>query len=145
MGTPGTVLIILTGRFRGKRVVFLKQLESGLLMVSGPFKMNGVPLRRVNQAFVIGTSTKIDVSKVDVSKVDDSYFKPAAEAKKAKGEEDFMDTETEKKEISPEKIEDQKVVDGQLTPLVEAVPDLKAYLSTLFTLRAGQKPHEMKF
>ncbi|KAL6568972.1 60S ribosomal protein L6 [Orobanche gracilis] len=99
--TPGTVLIILAGRFQGKRVVFLKQLTSGLLLVTGPYKINGVPLRRVNQAYVIGTSTKVDISGLNLDKFDDKYFGKQVEKKKKKGEDQFFGAENEEKNALP--------------------------------------------
>ncbi|CAN0892873.1 Preprotein translocase subunit SCY2, chloroplastic [Linum grandiflorum] len=144
--TPGTVLILLAGRFKGKRVVFLRQLPSGLLLVTGPFKINGVPLRRVNQAYVIGTSTKVDISGVNVDKFDDKYFAKAAEKKKKKSEGEFFEAEKEEKnELPQDKKDDQKSVDAALLKTIEAVPDLKSYLGARFSLKAGMKPHELLF
>ncbi|KAL8147813.1 hypothetical protein AgCh_005213 [Apium graveolens] len=52
----------------------------------GPFKVNGVPLRRVNQAYVIGTSTKVDLSGVNVEKFDDKAKEVTKKNKKGEGE-----------------------------------------------------------
>ncbi|KAL0391653.1 UNVERIFIED_CONTAM: 60S ribosomal protein L6 [Sesamum radiatum] len=143
---PGTVLILLAGRFKGKRVVFLKQLSSGLLLVTGPYKINGVPLRRVNQAYVIGTSTKVDISGVNVEKFDDKYFAKQVEKKKKKGESEFFEAEKQDKNALPaEKKDDQKAVDAPLLKAIEAVADLKAYFGARFTLKDGMKPHELVF
>lgn len=62
------------------------------------------------QAYVIATSTLVDISKVDVSKFDDAYFKSSDKAEKKKGEDGFFDTQTEKKELGSEYIENQKKV-----------------------------------
>ena len=87
--TPGTVLILLAGRFRGRRVVFLKQLNSGLLLVTGPYKVNGVPLKRVNQAYCIPTSTKVSISGVNADSVDDEFFGRKRAQRGRRGEEDY--------------------------------------------------------
>lgn len=51
---------------------------------AGPFKVNGVPLRRVNQAYVIATETKVDISGVNVSEnINDAYFKKPTQSKKS--------------------------------------------------------------
>lgn len=86
---PGSVLVLLAGRFRGRRVVCLKQLKSGLLLVTGPYKVNGVPLKRVNQTYTLTTSTKVDIKGVDVTKIEDTLFKKEKKAKKA-GESKFF-------------------------------------------------------
>ena len=62
---------------------------------SGPFKINGVPLRRVSQSYVIGTSTKVDISGVSLDKFDDKYFGKVAEKKNKKGEGEFFEAEKE--------------------------------------------------
>ncbi|PHT82343.1 60S ribosomal protein L6 [Capsicum annuum] len=122
--------------FKGKRVVFLKQLVgSGLLLVTGPFKVNGVPLRRVNQAYVIATSTKVDVSGVNVEKIDDKYFAKQVEKKVKKGEGEFFEEKKEEKNVLPqEKKDEQKAVDTALLKAIEGVPELKAYLAARMNL-----------
>ena len=49
-----------------------------MLLVTGPFKVNGVPLRRVNARYVIATSTRVDIKSLDKKLLDkvssDEYF-----------------------------------------------------------------------
>jgi len=163
---PGTILILLAGRFRGSRVVFLKQLKSGLLLVTGPFKINGVPIRRVNQAYVIATSTRVDISGIKFDdKFNDKYFrptkkkaekKPAEKKEKEAKKEEKKDKKDKKKKEAPAKkekkpkveasrVEDQKALDALLIPKIKKVPLLKKYLRSKFSLKKGQHPHLLKF
>jgi len=144
--TPGTVLIVLAGRFQGKRVVFLKQLQSGLLLVSGPFKYNGVPLRRLNQTYVISTSTKVDVSGVDVKNITDEFFaKVEAKEEKKKAGDFLKEAEKKKVELPAVRKAEQKRVDAALVAAVAKAPLLKQYLKAKFSLKKGQYPHTLKF
>ena len=143
--TAGTVLILLAGRFRGKRVICLKVLPSGLVLVTGPYKINGVPLRRVNAAYVIATSTKVDVTGVDVSAYNDAFFGREKEAK-TEGEDDFFMGDAPKAAIvSDARKAAQTAVDAVLLKTVAATPMLEGYLAARFTLNANDKPHLMKF
>ncbi|KAJ2309029.1 60S ribosomal protein L6 [Coemansia sp. RSA 2610] len=144
--TPGTVLIMLAGRFRGKRVVCLKQLPSGLLLVTGPFRLNGVPLRRVNAAYVIATSTTVDLTGVTVdAKFTDEYFKRSPTAKLQGTEEEFFGAAAQPQEHPAHKIADQKQVDQAVGAAIAQVPSLAAYLASSFSLAKGQAPHKLKF
>merc|ERR1719265_3139077 len=77
---PGSVLILLTGRLRGKRVVFLKPLPSGMLLVTGPYAVNHIPFRRVHPRFCICTSTRVNLGSADFAKIGDTYFAKSAKA-----------------------------------------------------------------
>jgi large subunit ribosomal protein L6e len=146
---PGSVVIILAGRFKGKRVVFLKQLPSGLLLVTGPYKVNGVPLRRVNQAYVIITSTVLDVSKAEVAAIDDAFFARASAPVPKKDGDEFFAKEKAPLVVSEAKKATQKIVDDALLPQLSrknpAQSLLRSYLNAKFSLTAHDLPHLMKF
>jgi large subunit ribosomal protein L6e len=149
---PGTVLILVAGRHAGKRVILLKQLDSGLLLVTGPFKLNGVPLRRVNQQYVIATSTRLDISKVNVSaSLNDAYFrrdKKALRKQRQQQEGEIFASVKGGYALTDTRKKDQTEVDKQILSVVKTNADKKLllkYLASPFSLKSGQFPHRMKF
>lgn len=146
--TPGTILILLSGKYAGKRVVFLKQLPSGLLLVTGPFKLNGVPLKRVDQSYVIATSTKIDISSISAAdlELDEKIFKNTQKSASKGFFEDKEAEATPVKHVVNEKVKAAcATIDAKLTAAIKQVPSLSSYLKSSFSLKKGQAPHAMKF
>merc|ERR1711874_213645 len=147
---PGSVVILLSGRFRGRRVVVLRRLDSGLLLVTGPYKLNGVPLKRVNAAYVLPTSSKLNLTNVDVSNINDDFFGKSMNKNKKKGEDQFfgdnVELSAEEKEKISKKRSAQKEVDDKFMELVKKQDQMFAgYLKTRFTLRNNMRFHEMSF
>ena len=142
----GQVLILLSGRYRGKRVIFLKQLDSGLLLVTGPHRINGVPLKRVNQAYTITTSTKVDVNGAKFDKVNDETFAKES-ADKSSSEQKFFaaDQALPKKQVSQARKDAQASVDDAIAKTLKTNQMLRRYHATRFTLSKNSKPHAMKF
>nr|CDS30759.1 60s ribosomal protein l6 [Hymenolepis microstoma] len=146
--TPGTILILLAGRHRGKRVVFLKALESGLLLVTGPFKYNGVPLRRVNQRYVIATKTSLKMKNVKIpANVNDEFFR--RQDLKSKKTDDKIFAEDEKKyTVTDIRKQVQKEVDKAVIGAIKLTKDpsmMASYLKSMFSLSKKDYPHKMVF
>ncbi|XP_047738073.1 60S ribosomal protein L6-like [Hyalella azteca] len=149
---PGTVCILLAGRYKCKRVVFLKQLKkTGLCLVTGPYAVNGVPMRRICHKYLIATSVRLDMKDVKMPKhITDSYFTAQKGARKAKKtvEEDCDFLRISKKGPTPQRVADQKSIDRQLLAAIKARKDKKVltkYLKSEFGLRGKRFIHNMKF
>nr|ALS04460.1 60S ribosomal protein L6 [Acartia pacifica]ALS04461.1 60S ribosomal protein L6 [Acartia pacifica] len=146
---PGVVAIVLAGNHKGKHVVVLKQLESGLLLVTGPFKLNGCPLRRINQRYVIATKTTVDISGVKVpDTLNDDYFRRVKATENVKKDGVFSENKKVKYTISEQRKKDQVEVDKQVMAVLGKHPEsamMKQYLASQFKLQKGQYPHKMIF
>ena len=118
---------------------------------------------------MIATSTKVDLKGLDQKAMEkvsgESYFSRDKKSRKEKGEEAFMKqgekpevsgysreprngwilTRSQKKEIPSERASDQKSIDKPILAAIKKQEMLASYLSSSFSLRHGQRPHEMKF
>ena len=67
-----------------------------LLFVLGPYPVNGCPLRRINQIYVIATKTKLDISGVQLpERLNDAYFKRKQLKRPKHAEGDIFDSKKE--------------------------------------------------
>jgi len=114
------------------------------MFFAGPFSVNGVPLRRVNQAYVISTELKLNVSGVKVDALADSDFTKAKKSKGKKSEADFM---AQGAAAGPVVTDERKALQASVDKAIESSlgETEKAYLKSMFSLSKADKPHEMKF
>ena len=127
---------------------------------AGPLAANGVPLRRVNQAYVIATSASVDVSRADVSAIGDEQFSAAADkATKKKGlpvvKRDAVTGKKDSKEeeaffVAAKKLRGEtsdasKALQARVDGGIKLDATMSAYLKARFALTKGQRPHEMKW
>ena len=90
-----------------------------------------MPLRRVNQKYVIATKTKVDLAGVNVGDISDETF--------ARNSKDTT------KGPSAVRAGLQKAVDAAVAAALKKTPMLENYIKSKFSLSNSDKPHAMKF
>lgn len=146
---PGRVVILLAGKHKGKRVVVLKVLQSGLLLINGPFSLNSCPLRRVSQRYVIATQTRVKLDNVVIPEhINDLYFRRQLLKNQNRGEGDIFAAKKPKYEATEQRRADQLAVDKAVRTAISQHKDkriLFQYLRSYFALSSSQYPHRLSF
>lgn len=105
-----------------------------------------MPLRRVNQRYVIATSTKVSLNGIDVSGIDDAFFAREKAKKMGKSEAALFDLSKKPVErLAPARKAAQEKIDATLAANISRVDLLTDFLKSRFRLTKADKPHLMKF
>lgn len=100
---------------------------------------------------MIATRTSVPVDGIDsktLEKVsDEKYFARDKKADKKGSEEGFFKQgeKPEKKQVASNRAEDQKSIDKAILSSIKKEQYLQSYLASTFSLRNGDRPHEMVF
>jgi len=151
--TPGTIGILLRGNHRAKRVVFIRQVDCGLLLVCNP--LTGCPPRTIDHKYFLATKMKLDVSGIKVpeemthtyfhnKKAENRAFQKALKKSSILGGDKPV---RKAKELTPEKMAINKKLADQVADLIKAHPDpiFVRYMKALFKLGPRDYPHRMLF
>ena len=58
-------------------------------LITGPMKLNGCPMRRINQHYLLATTTNVDITNVKVPEnINDDYFKQEIKTESLEEDED---------------------------------------------------------
>lgn len=124
----GMVVVVLEGVFASRRVVYLKGLEGNLALCAGPRSVNGIPLFKIDERYLLATSTVLDIS-VDADGKDavlaerDVYTMP-------------MDVEM---------TDEEKRVDEEVAKAVKKVEFMKAYLAEPFEIDTTRSFYSLRY
>ncbi|AEA38705.1 60S ribosomal protein L6B (nucleomorph) [Cryptomonas paramecium] len=70
----GSIVIISFGKLRGKKAIILRTTKCQMFVISGPFSLNGISIRRIKPGHIITTRNRLDVDSVNTRIFDDEYF-----------------------------------------------------------------------
>ena len=112
---PGNIVVMLEGPYTGKRAVFVKQLGSGMAVVSGVRDVNGVPPVRIDERFLFKLSATVSIPSININGDD------LTEVKRGRSQ-----------AIESEPTSAEREVEGAVSQAVRATKFMRAYLADPF-------------
>lgn len=128
--TLGTIVVVLEGEFEGKRVVYLKGLDNHLALCTGPASINGVPFFKIDERYLLATSTRIDYN--GVIDIDESNVLHCD-----------RDLNIERMEVEAD--QKMEMVDKTIVQAIEKVDFLKSYLAEDFEVDSSIDFYSQKY